>query len=87
MLAGMRTRLLSRLHPARRTTDVQRAKTQQPVDLDASEQRAFWVKSAASMWGGRERARPCPRTDPHPEHSYRYESTPAALMYWCKGRD
>jgi hypothetical protein len=61
--------------------------TETLIDLDEDEQRAFWVRAACSMWAGRERQRPCPRLTPHPEHSYRYESTPDFLIYWCKGRE
>lgn len=56
-------------------------------NLDENEQRAFWVRSAQNMWAGREKERQCRLQAPHPEHNYRYDSTPDHLMYWCRGRD
>jgi hypothetical protein len=56
-------------------------------NLDKDEQRAFWVRSAQNMWAGREKERQCRLQTPHPEHNYRYDSTPDYLMYWCRGRD
>jgi hypothetical protein len=56
-------------------------------NLDEDEQRAFWVRGAQYIWTAREIERRCPLQASHPEHNYRYDSTPGHIMYWCRGHD